>query len=141
MLILMQIRSTSKEWRQSRSRPTPGTSKCIHLRKILLIPTKLVIVGKQSAGKSSLLQSLTDIPFPVGTRLCTRFATRIVSKRIGPSESDLVRASIEHGDVNPFNYREDDIDADSFNRIVPSMSVEEFESIVKDVTSTSYYMP
>jgi GTPase SAR1 family protein len=97
---------------------------------------KLVIVGKQSAGKSSLLQSLTDIPFQVGTRLCTRFATRIVSKRTGPSESDLVRASIEPGDLNPFNYREDDEGTESFNRIIPSMSAEEFENIVKDVTSS-----
>ena len=36
-------------------------------------------------GKSSLLQSLTDIPFPVAGSLCTRFPTRIVSRR-GPKE-------------------------------------------------------
>jgi hypothetical protein len=95
-----------------------------------------VIVGKQSAGKSSLLQSLTDIPFPVGTGIGTRFATRIVSKRSPPKESDVVRASIEPGDVNPFNYREDDVDISSFTRIVPSMSAEAFENIVKDVIST-----
>ena len=105
------------------------------LRMIVLTQTKLVIVGKQSAGKSSLLQSLTDIPFPVGTRLCTRFATRIVSRRSHPTDSDLVIASIEPGEVDPFNYREDDIDTDKFSRNAPSLSAEEFESIVQDVST------
>lgn len=105
------------------------------LRMIMLTQTKLVIVGKQSAGKSSLLQSLTDIPFPVGSRLCTRFATRIVSKRSRPGDSDLVIASIEPGEVDPFNYREDDITTDNFSRKVPSLSAEEFESIVQDVST------
>ena len=96
-----------------------------------------MIVGKQSAGKSSLMQSLTDIPFPVGGRLCTRFATRIVSKRSAPNEPDLVRASIEPGDENIFNYREDDVDTQDFNRIVRTMSAAEFENIVNDVFCTS----
>lgn len=107
-------------------------------RSSLLIQTQLVIVGKQSAGKSSLLQSLTDIPFPVGNRLCTRFATRIVSKRSRPGDSDLVIASIEHGEVDPFHYREDDINTEDFTRNVPSLSAEEFESIVKDVRTTLF---
>ncbi|KAL8748334.1 MAG: hypothetical protein Q9184_007384 [Pyrenodesmia sp. 2 TL-2023] len=55
---------------------------------------ELVIVGDQSAGKSSLLQSLTDIPFPVADRLCTRFPTRIVSRRT-PERSEVTRISIE----------------------------------------------
>ncbi|KAI4092024.1 MAG: hypothetical protein LQ344_003678 [Seirophora lacunosa] len=55
---------------------------------------ELVIVGDQSAGKSSLLQSLTDIPFPVADGLCTRFPTRIVSRRT-PNQSDVTKISIE----------------------------------------------
>ncbi|KAI4168374.1 MAG: hypothetical protein LQ343_006459 [Gyalolechia ehrenbergii] len=55
---------------------------------------ELVIVGDQSAGKSSLLQSLTDIPFPVDERLCTRFPTRIVSRRT-PNEGETTKISIE----------------------------------------------
>ncbi|KAI4136224.1 MAG: hypothetical protein LQ341_005770 [Variospora aurantia] len=55
---------------------------------------ELVIVGDQSAGKSSLLQSLTDIPFPVADRLCTRFPTRIVSRRT-PKQSGVTKISIE----------------------------------------------
>lgn len=63
---------------------------------------QLVIVGDQSAGKSSLLQSLTDIPFPVAGRLCTRFPTRIVSRRT-PGESDVTRISIEAAFSGPFS--------------------------------------
>lgn len=51
-------------------------------------------MGDQSAGKSSLLQSLTDIPFPVADGLCTRFPTRIVSRRT-PNQSDVTKISIE----------------------------------------------
>ncbi|KAL8872017.1 MAG: hypothetical protein Q9174_002280 [Haloplaca sp. 1 TL-2023] len=55
---------------------------------------ELVIVGDQSAGKSSLLQSLTEIPFPVADRLCTRFPTRIVSRRT-PGVDEITKVSIE----------------------------------------------
>ncbi|KAL8996228.1 MAG: hypothetical protein Q9169_004206 [Polycauliona sp. 2 TL-2023] len=57
---------------------------------------ELVIVGDQSAGKSSLLQRLTDIPFPVANRLCTRFPTRIVSRRT-PNNDEVIKISLEPG--------------------------------------------
>ncbi|KAL8719774.1 MAG: hypothetical protein Q9225_003262 [Loekoesia sp. 1 TL-2023] len=62
---------------------------------------ELVIVGDQSAGKSSLLQSLTDIPFPVADGFCTRFPTRIVSRRT-PNEADITRISIEPDNFDLF---------------------------------------
>ncbi|KAL2054121.1 hypothetical protein ABVK25_005660 [Lepraria finkii] len=55
---------------------------------------ELVIVGDQSAGKSSLLQSLTDIPFPVASNVCTRFPTRIISRRT-PGRRETTTVSIE----------------------------------------------
>ena len=61
-----------------------------------------MIVGKQSVGKSSLLESLTEIPFPVGDELCTRFATRVISRRTAPGTPDMIKVSIEEGDVDPF---------------------------------------
>jgi hypothetical protein len=61
-----------------------------------------VIVGKQSVGKSSLLEGLTDIPFPVGENLCTQFATRIISRRTAPGTPDMINVSVETGDVDPF---------------------------------------
>jgi GTPase SAR1 family protein len=42
---------------------------------------KLVVVGDQSSGKSSVLEGLTDIPFPRDSGLCTRFATQITFRR------------------------------------------------------------
>lgn len=62
-----------------------------------------MIVGAQSAGKSSLLQSLTDIPFPAADGVCTRFETRIISRRSAPDTSDFVKVSIERGDLAPFD--------------------------------------
>lgn len=71
---------------------------------------KLVIVGGQSAGKSSLLQSLTSIPFPVSHGLCTRFATRIISRRTPPKSKDEVVITIVKPDFeldHIFNYSND----------------------------------
>ncbi|KAH0558671.1 hypothetical protein GP486_004679 [Trichoglossum hirsutum] len=62
------------------------------INKSIGIP-QIVIVGDQSSGKSSLLQSLTDIPFPVGDGLCTRFPTQIVSRR-ARSGPETIKASI-----------------------------------------------
>ncbi|KAK0747892.1 P-loop containing nucleoside triphosphate hydrolase protein [Apiosordaria backusii] len=42
---------------------------------------QLVVVGDQSSGKSSLLESLTGIPFPRDVELCTRYATQITQRR------------------------------------------------------------
>jgi len=39
------------------------------------------VVGDQSSGKSSLLEGLTQLPFPIASDLCTRFATQIVFRR------------------------------------------------------------
>ncbi|TLD04383.1 uncharacterized protein PgNI_12228, partial [Pyricularia grisea] len=38
----------------------------------------LVVCGDQSAGKSSVLESVTNIPFPRKSGLCTRFPTEII---------------------------------------------------------------
>ncbi|KAL2066683.1 hypothetical protein VTL71DRAFT_2755 [Oculimacula yallundae] len=84
---------------------------------------QLVIVGQQSAGKSSLLRSLTDIPFPVGDTLCTRFVTRIISRRSAPGSTDEVKISIEPGDS------ELSADREPFNPHVPSITAEVFRKV------------
>jgi len=50
------------------------------LESILSLP-QLVVCGDQSAGKSSVLEALTEIPFPRRDNLCTRFATEIILRR------------------------------------------------------------
>ncbi|KAI0839115.1 dynamin family protein [Hypoxylon sp. FL0890] len=42
---------------------------------------QLVVVGDQSVGKSSVLESLTGFPFPRAVSLCTRYATEIICRR------------------------------------------------------------
>ncbi|KDN70754.1 putative dynamin family protein [Colletotrichum sublineola] len=54
------------------------------LRKIDQLP-----VGDQSSGKSSLLESLTGIPFPRGQELCTRYATQITHCREAQHRIDI----------------------------------------------------
>ncbi|PHH56192.1 Interferon-induced GTP-binding protein Mx1 [Ceratocystis fimbriata CBS 114723] len=51
------------------------------LLNALLTQLQLVVVGDQSSGKSSLLESLSGIPFPRDVNLCTRYATQISSRR------------------------------------------------------------
>ncbi|KAJ4334175.1 hypothetical protein N0V95_009231 [Ascochyta clinopodiicola] len=42
---------------------------------------QLVVCGDQSSGKSSVLEAITEIPFPRKAGLCTRFATEIILRR------------------------------------------------------------
>ncbi|KAI9666891.1 MAG: hypothetical protein M1831_001396 [Alyxoria varia] len=56
----------------------------VGLQKELQLP-QIVVCGDQSAGKSSVLEALTEIPFPHTEGLCTRFATEIQLHR-GPHE-------------------------------------------------------
>lgn len=46
------------------------------LDSVLDVP-RIVVCGDQSAGKSSVLEALTEIPFPRSDNLCTRYATEI----------------------------------------------------------------
>ncbi|KAJ6261688.1 Dynamin [Drechslerella dactyloides] len=57
---------------------------------------QLVVVGDQSSGKSSLLEGLTEVSFPVASDLCTRFATQIVLRRVD-SDENYVKATIIPG--------------------------------------------
>ncbi|KAI1426138.1 vacuolar sorting protein VPS1 [Xylaria sp. FL1777] len=97
---------------------------------------QLVIVGGQSTGKSSLLQSLTDIPFPVGTGCCTRFATRIVSKRTAPGTPNRFKITIVEPDikVEGFVYPINN-DYKDYVRMGETLSAEEFESVMDEVSS------
>ena len=78
------------------------------LESILSLP-QLVVCGDQSAGKSSVLEALTEIPFPRNDNLCTRFATEIILRR-APSDSiaikvipDDQRPSTEQDSIKAFN--------------------------------------
>ncbi|KAL2284827.1 hypothetical protein FJTKL_08656 [Diaporthe vaccinii] len=55
---------------------------------VLSLP-QIVVCGDQSSGKSSVLEALTEIPFPRNDNLCTRFATEISLRREPTSSLDL----------------------------------------------------
>jgi len=57
------------------------------LSSILQLP-QIVVCGDQSSGKSSVLEAITEIPFPRKENLCTRFATEIMLRR--DMESSIV---------------------------------------------------
>lgn len=67
------------------------------LESILSLP-QLVVCGDQSSGKSSVLEALTEIPFPRADNLCTRFATEIILRRA--SEDSLTIKVIPDADRN-----------------------------------------
>ncbi|KFA81327.1 hypothetical protein S40288_08302 [Stachybotrys chartarum IBT 40288] len=49
----------------------------------------IVVVGDQSSGKSSLLEGLTGLSFPIASDLCTRFATQIVLHRTSGDKTSI----------------------------------------------------
>lgn len=77
------------------------------LESILSLP-QLVVCGDQSAGKSSVLEALTEIPFPRNDNLCTRFATEIILRRANTNSltikliPDPKRPSDEHANIKAF---------------------------------------
>lgn len=104
-------------------------------RKTEFSIAQLVIVGDQSAGKSSLLQSLTDIPFPVAGRLCTRFPTRIVSRRT-PTAPDATKISIEATPLDSLSIEALDLRKDryaGFSRVSSTITAEEFKAAIDEV--------
>jgi hypothetical protein len=50
------------------------------LSSVLQLP-QIAVVGDQSSGKSSVLEAITQIPFPRKENLCTRFATEVSMRR------------------------------------------------------------
>ncbi|KAK1595545.1 vacuolar sorting protein VPS1 [Colletotrichum navitas] len=102
----------------------------------LAIP-QLVIVGGQSSGKSSLLQSLTDIPFPVDTGICTRFATRIVSRRTAAGSENAVKITIvdpEVTNVDVFDYPSNDSYKD-YLYTSDRLGIDDFKEIMDEIST------
>ncbi|KAI9158090.1 Interferon-induced GTP-binding protein Mx [Paramyrothecium foliicola] len=61
---------------------------------------QIVVVGDQSAGKSSVLEALTGTPFPRDAGACTRFATEIRMRR---SKQTQLKVSIIPDKNRPYN--------------------------------------
>ncbi|KAL7812655.1 P-loop containing nucleoside triphosphate hydrolase protein [Trichoderma aethiopicum] len=86
---------------------------------------QMVVVGDQSSGKSSVLESLTGFQFPRAATLCTRHATEIVCRR-EPTESVVV-SIIPH---NPSPEREKLVRG--FRRSTDKIVSDDFPKIFED---------
>ncbi|KAG0268423.1 hypothetical protein DFQ27_006775 [Actinomortierella ambigua] len=86
----------------------------------LSIP-RLAIIGDQSSGKSSTLESFTQLPFPHGEGMCTRFAIQVNMRRDVSLKEDQLSASID-GEIE-FNKKHE-----------KGASRAEFRSVIDDAT-------
>ncbi|KAK6864630.1 hypothetical protein PG990_005928 [Apiospora arundinis] len=58
---------------------------------------QIVACGGQSSGKSSVLQAISGLSFPVGTNLTTTFATELVLRHTTETSEERCRVSIQSG--------------------------------------------
>ena len=89
---------------------------------------QLVVCGDQSAGKSSVLEGITGIPFPRQEGLCTRFPTEIVLRH-----ADSPQTSIQ-ATIRPHTTRDqEEIELlQAYRRVVQDLS--ELPDIITDVS-------
>lgn len=93
---------------------------------------KLVVVGDQSSGKSSLLESLTGIPFPRDVELCTRYATQITQRR---DDVSRVEVRILPG-PNASDAHKKHVEGYQVEGLTPSDFRDKFPAILKKVCTT-----
>ena len=59
---------------------------------------QIIVVGDQSSGKSSVLEAISRVRFPVSDDVCTRFATELALRRDSEVRVDV---SIQYADESP----------------------------------------
>ncbi|KAF4463774.1 Interferon-induced GTP-binding Mx [Fusarium albosuccineum] len=109
------------------SKPGEGLGNRILLDKVdklreLGISDMMVVVGDQSAGKSSVLESLTGFHFPRSVTLCTRHATEIICRR---EETESIVVTIHPIDADPE-------EAKAFRRSAENLDADELAQIFED---------
>ncbi|KAK0887495.1 hypothetical protein LTR02_017178 [Friedmanniomyces endolithicus] len=78
------------------------------LEAVLPLP-QIAVCGNQSSGKSSVLEALTEVPFPRNDNLCTRFATEITLRRAAVDSlrlsiiPDEIRSAAEKASISGFS--------------------------------------
>ncbi|KAF6838129.1 Iinterferon-induced GTP-binding protein Mx2 [Colletotrichum musicola] len=88
---------------------------------------QLVVVGDQSSGKSSVLESLTGYYFPRSVGLCTRHATEIVCRR---ESTPSIVVTVHPFDASPAKAAL----AKSFKRVLQDLKGGEFGKVLKEAS-------
>ncbi|KAI7970206.1 hypothetical protein EIK77_008433 [Talaromyces pinophilus] len=90
---------------------------------------QLAVCGDQSAGKSSVLEGITGIPFPRQEGLCTRFPTEIILCHSETSQQTTITASIR-----PHSSRTQEIQSTltSYRRVL--QNINELPSVIQQVS-------
>ncbi|KAF4778116.1 dynamin family protein [Colletotrichum scovillei] len=86
---------------------------------------QLVVVGDQSSGKSSVLESLTGYYFPRSVGLCTRHATEIVCRR---EKDTSIVVTIHPVDATPAKIEA----AKSFRHVIRDLKGSEFSKVLEE---------
>lgn len=80
--------------------------------KLINLP-QIIVVGEQSSGKSSVLEAISRVRFPVEAGLCTRFATELVFRQADKTRVDVsVRFADKSKALKTFQrtgFRDDDL--------------------------------
>lgn len=92
-------------------------------------PGQIVVAGDQSAGKSSVLESLTGFHFPRAVNLCTRHATEIICRR--EREQSVVVSIVPH-DPSPEKLEA----AEEFRREIKSLDEDAVKDVFADVRAS-----
>lgn len=80
---------------------------------------QIVVVGDQSSGKSSVLEAISRVRFPVDAKLCTRFATELVLRRADETKVAVSIRFADNSDTKPSQpFRRTSFDADSLPSII-----------------------
>lgn len=89
-----------------------------------------MVVGDQSSGKSSLLEGLTGLPFPVASGLCTRFVTQVVFRRTPSKQKTIVVSIIPAADADDAYKQE----LEKYRREFAELSLDTFDEVLDEVS-------
>lgn len=89
---------------------------------------QLVVCGNQSAGKSSVLEAITSIPFPRKDGLCTRFPTEIIIRDAPEQPLTMIASIIPNASRGYINFQI----LKSYNRSLSGY--EELSGVIEEVS-------
>ncbi|KAI2620722.1 P-loop containing nucleoside triphosphate hydrolase protein [Hypomontagnella submonticulosa] len=79
---------------------------------------QIIVVGDQSSGKSSVLEAISRVRFPVKDGLCTRFATELVLRTDNHTRIDVRVQPSPNSSHQGHSFDERSFDKDDLPRII-----------------------